>query len=234
MESIMTPSLLFDLICLVVVLLAAARFAKKGLLATVVECVGTLGSLIAAKIFSGWAALQIFESWFAAGLREKLILSIEQSGSVDLQSIVSNLAGFLPESMIQSVIEPIRGQLEAALATNSEVMADTLMTKLIQPLLVPVIVAILFFLSFILLRICVGVVVHMLTHVNGIPFVGAANKGLGFLAGSVVGILYLFLLLCAVWILVAVTGGQLPYLNNATLAHSFCYNIFVAINPFVA
>ncbi len=234
MESMMTPSLIFDLICLLVVLLAAAQFAKKGLLATLVECVGTLGSLIAAKIFSGWAAVQIFQSWFAEGLREKIVLSLEQSGSLDLQAIVSNLAGFLPESMIQSVVEPIRGQLEAALATNTEVMADTLMTKLIQPLLVPVIIAILFFLTFILLRIVVGVVVHMLTKVNGIPILGTANKGLGFLAGSAVGILYLFLLLCAVWIVVAVTGGQLPYLNNTTLAHSFCYNIFVAINPFTA
>ena len=55
------PSFLFDIICTVVWLLLAVRYARKGFLASVVQLAGSLFSLTGARAFSGWAAGQVFQ-----------------------------------------------------------------------------------------------------------------------------------------------------------------------------
>ena len=232
MESVVKPSLIFDLLCLVLVLVVASRHAHKGLLSTIVDGVGTLVSLAGAWLVSGWAAPQIFSQWFAPGLSAQVEGYLSQGGGVNLDSIIGEVAGFLPPSVVQSVIEPMRAQLEAAFAGGAEQMTQTLMDSVIGPLLQPIVTSVVFFLVFVALRMLVSILANMLTHVNGIPLIGAANKSLGFVAGLAVGLLYLFLTLCGIWLLISITGGQLPYLDDALLTGSIFYRIFGAINPF--
>ena len=63
------PSFLFDIICTVVWLLLAVRYARKGFLASVVQLAGSLLSLTGARVFSGWAAGQVFQNFFAGSFR---------------------------------------------------------------------------------------------------------------------------------------------------------------------
>ena len=63
------PSFIFDIICTVVWLLLAVRYARKGFLAAVVQLTGNLVSLFGARQFSGWAAGQVFEQVFANSFR---------------------------------------------------------------------------------------------------------------------------------------------------------------------
>lgn len=223
---------IFDLLCLAVLLVTACRYAKKGLLATIVEAVGTFASLLGARLISMWAAPQIFAQWFAPSLRVQVAEKLAQSGNWNLDALVADLTGFLPASIIQSVVEPVRSQLEIALNGNVESMTDALMTNLMEPLLVPIAMGVVFFLIFVVLRMVVGLLSRILTHVNGIPLIGTANKGLGLAAGAIVGLLYVFLVLCVLWMLIAITGGQMPYLNDALLTDSIFYRIFSAVNPF--
>ena len=232
MQAVHIPSLIFDLCCLALVLVVASRHAHKGMLATLVDGVGTLASLIGAWLVSGWAAPQIFTRWFAPGLSQQVSTQLGQGGALNLDHLIGEVAGFLPPSVVQAVIDPIRAQLEGAFSGSVEQMTQTLMDSVIGPLVQPIVTGVVFFLTFVALRMLVSILVNMLTHVNGIPLIGAANKGLGFLAGVAVGLLYLFLVLCAVWFLIAITGGQLPYLDDALLTGSIFYRIFGAINPF--
>ena len=62
------PSFIFDIICTVVWLLLAVRYARKGFLAAVVQLTGNLVSLFGARQFSGWAAGQVFEQVFCEQL----------------------------------------------------------------------------------------------------------------------------------------------------------------------
>lgn len=233
MEGTINPSIFFDFCCLVLVVVTAVRFARKGLLASIVECAGTLGSLLFARLFSGWAAPQIFQSWFAPGLYQKVAQQLASGGTANLDGLLAQFEGFLPESVVQSVLEPVHTELEQAFTVNLDVVADKLMHQLLEPLLIPIVMAVLFFLSFVLLRMVVSLLSGMLIHVNGIPLIGAANKSLGFVAGAAVGVLYLFLLLCALWVLINITGGRLPVLNDTLLTGSLLYRIFSAVNPFV-
>lgn len=233
MEGTINPSIFFDFCCLVLLIITAVRFAHKGLLSSIVECVGTLGSLLFAKLFASWAAPQIFQSWFAPGLYQKISQQLSSGGAINLDSLIAQFEGILPQSVVQSVLEPVRAELEQAFSVNLDGLADQLMHQFLEPLLIPIVMAVLFFLSFVLLRMVVSMLSGILIHVNGIPLIGAANQGLGFVAGAAVGVLYVFLLLCALWVLITITGGRLPVLNDTLLTGSLLYRIFSAVNPFI-
>ena len=53
------------------------------------------------------------------------------------------------------------------------------------------------------------------------------------LSGALAGLADVFLLLCVVWALMVITGGNLPGLNEAALGGSIYYTIFSQLNPFM-
>lgn len=65
------PSFIFDILCTVVWLVLAVRYARKGFLASVVQLTGSLISLFGARAFSGWAAGQVFERFLAGSFRTR-------------------------------------------------------------------------------------------------------------------------------------------------------------------
>ena len=108
------PSFIFDIICTVVWLLLAFRYARKGFLAGVVQLTGNLVSLFGARQFSGWAAGQVFERFFANSFRDQIAASISAGGAVSLSGIAEKYAGFLPASFRASIVEAT-GDLAGAL-----------------------------------------------------------------------------------------------------------------------
>ena len=55
----------------------------------------------------------------------------------------------------------------------------------------------------------------------------------GGVAGLVLGVVYVLLLLCAVWAVVVITSDGMPYFNTVTLQGSMFYQFFSRYNPFV-
>ena len=93
------PSFIFDILCTVVWLVLAVRYARKGFLASVVQLAGSLFSLTGARAFSSWAAGQVFQNFFAGSFRDQIAASITAGGVVDLSGIAEKYAGFcLPAS----------------------------------------------------------------------------------------------------------------------------------------
>ena len=91
----------------------------------------------------------------------------------------------------------------------------------------------LFFLCFAALRMVISLLVTVLGLVNRLPVLGAVNRGLGLAAGVAAGLADVFLLLCVVWALIVITGGNLPALNEQLLGGSIYYQTFSRINPFL-
>ncbi len=228
------PSFVFDMICVVLVLVLALRYARKGLLATLVGLVGNLASMIGANLFANWAAPWLFTNLMAAGFREKIAATLAESGSVDLAALAQQYAGFLPDSFRQSVVESVSGALAGSLQSNAAQMAGALVTEVIQPLITPVLSIVLFFVAFALCRMVVSLLGTVMGLVNRIPVLGTVNRGLGFVGGFMAGAVDLFLVLCVVWALIVVTGGSLPLLNDQVLASSWFYQLFSRLNPFAA
>ena len=227
------PSFLFDIICTVVWLLLAVRYARKGFLASVVQLAGSLFSLTGARAFSGWAAGQVFQNFFAGSFRDQIAASITAGGVVDLSGIAQRYAGFLPESFRASIVEACERSVSAVLSDNAVVLADVIVQKVLAPLLTPVISLVLFFVAFALLRMLVSLLVTVLGLVNKLPVVGTVNRWLGWTAGGIASLLDIYLVLCMLWALIVITGGNLTVLNDTVMSSSLYYKVFNVFNPFL-
>lgn len=138
------PSFLFDIVCTVVWLLLAVRYARKGFLASSVQLGGNVFSLVGARVFSGWAAAEVFQRFLAGSFRTQIAESISAGGVVDLTGIADKYAGFLPESFRASIVETCERSISAVLSDNAVVLADAIVQKVLAPLLTPVISVVLF------------------------------------------------------------------------------------------
>ena len=223
------PSFLFDIVCTVVWLLLAVRYARKGFLAASVQLGGNVFSLVGARVFSGWAAVEVFQRFLAGSFRTQIAESISAGGVVDLTGIADKYAGFLPESFRASIVEACERSISAVLSDNAVVLADVIVQKVLAPLLTPVISVVLFFVTFALLRMLVTV----LGLVNRLPVIGTVNRWLGWLTGCIASTMDIYLVLCVVWAIIVITGGNLTVLNDTVMSSSLYYKAFNLFNPFL-
>ena len=227
------PSFLFDIVCTVVWLMLAIRYARKGFLASAVQLTGNLLSLCGARVFSGWAAGAVFQRFLAGSFRTQIAANIAAGGAVDLTGIADKYAGFLPQSFRDSIVEACQRSISAVLSDNAVVLADAIVQKVLAPLLTPVISLVLFFLAFALLRMLVSMLVTVLGLVNRLPVIGAVNRWLGWTVGGIASLVDIYLVLCVVWAVIVITGGNLTVLNDTVMSSSLYYKVFNLFNPFL-
>mgnify|MGYP004418020275 CR=1 FL=1 len=130
------------------------------------------------------------------------------------------------------------------------VLADSIVENVLQPLLTPVITLVLFFLFYALLRLLVSMLVTVLGLVNKLPVIGTVNRffslavlghtvahhqndPLGWLVGGATALLDIYLVLCILWGIIVITGGNLNVLNDTVMSSSLYYKIFNLFNPFL-
>jgi len=190
------PSFLFDILCTVVWLVLMVRYARKGFLASIVQLSGNLISLLGARQCSAACAGWVFENLLAGGFRTQIAAHLSEDGVVNLSGIAQQYAGFLPESFRASIVAACERSINAVLADNAVVLADTIVEKVLQPLLTPVIMLVLFFVFYAVLRLLVSMLVTVLGLVNKLPVIGTVNRGLGWLTGGMTAMLDLYLVLC--------------------------------------
>ncbi len=229
----MNPSFVFDIICTAVWLGLLVYYARKGFLAAAVQSGGSLLSLAGAHELASWGSGAVFDRFFATGIRESVAASVAAGGAADLGMIAERYAGFLPESIRRPLVAACEQALDGLLTDNALVIADTIVQQVIRPLLTPVFSVVLFFICFALLRMLISLLVTVLGIVNRLPVIGTVNRWLGLAVGGLASMVDIFLLLCVVWALIVITGGNLPVLNEAALGGSFYYRIFSLINPFM-
>lgn len=218
----------FDLILLAILLLVAMRYAGKGFAAALVQFAGNLASLLGASIFSQNIAPVLFTNFFENNFTTSIEKTLADGGQVQLDQLVEKYAGFLPDEIQQSIIQSAGGVLTG----NAPELAEQVVSQVIAPLLTPIIAIVVFFVAFALCKVIVGFVVAVLTNFNRIPILGGVNKLLGFGMGLLAGVVDLYLILCAVWAIIVVTGGSIPWLNQQVLGDSVGFALFGQFNPF--
>ena len=218
----------FDLILLAILLLVAMRYAGKGFAAALVQFAGNLASLLGASIFSQNIAPVLFTNFFENNFTTSIEKTLADGGQVQLDQLVEHYAGFLPDEIQQSIIQSAGGVLTG----NAPELAEQVVSQVIAPLLTPIIAIVVFFVAFALCKVIVGFVVAVLTNFNRIPILGSVNKLLGFGMGLLAGVVDLYLILCAVWAIIVVTGGSIPWLNQQVLGDSVGFTLFGQFNPF--
>lgn len=224
----MNAAIVFDLVMLALLLVVAFAYARRGFAAGLVQFVGNLASLIGALVLSHQASPLLFEKFFQNGFVTSIQNTLTAEGTVNIQSTIEKYAGFLPESIKESLTASASGLLDS----GAPDMAVKLVDEVIAPLLTPIIAIVLFFVAFALCRLLVGLLVAVLTNVNRIPVMGSVNRFFGFLMGLLAGVVDLYLVLCAVWAVIVITGGSIGFLNDQALAGSITYSLFGRFNPF--
>lgn len=224
----MNAAIVFDLVMLALLLVVAFAYARRGFAAGLVQFVGNLASLIGALVLSHQASPLLFEKFFQNGFVTSIQNTLTAEGTVNIQSTIEKYAGFLPESIKESLTASASGLLDS----GAPDLAVKLVDEVIAPLLTPIIAIVLFFVAFALCRLLVGLLVAVLTNVNRIPVMGSVNRFFGFLMGLLAGVVDLYLVLCAVWAVIVITGGSIGFLNDQALAGSITYSLFGRFNPF--
>ena len=176
---------------------------------------------------------EVFQRFLAGSFRTQIAESISAGGVVDLTGIADKYAGFLPESFRASIVETCERSISAVLSDNAVVLADAIVQKVLAPLLTPVISVVLFFVAFALLRMLVSMLVTVLGLVNRLPVIGTVNRWLGWLTGCIASTMDIYLVLCVVWAIIVITGGNLTVLNDTVMSSSLYYKAFNLFNPFL-
>lgn len=186
----MTVSIVFDIVCVAIIVICALYFASKGLLAGLLSLASTLISLAVA--FFGGRALspKVFEWLFRDRLIENTYSAIEEHAVSNIRDLLGEVVGFLPDF----VKEPIIDQFGDFTIFDSYGFAARVVDEVIAPIVIPIITVILIILIFVLLRLLFNILIKLLRGVNRVPVLGAANRIMGGVAGLLVGLLYVFLL----------------------------------------
>ena len=221
MQLLNVPGLILDLIFVALLLWAAVRGARQGLVAGILR----LGGSIAGIIGGVWAtrawALPIYRNYIGVAAGESLTKAMEQHSN-DLSAALQSLT-FLPQSVQQ--------MLENALQTAADDAVPQLVNAL-EPVILPLVQGLVFILVCLAVRLVVRLLAALLRHLNDIPLLGEVNKALGFAFGFVTGILDCWLLSVGLWLAAAVTNGSVPVLTPAVLEASFAYRLLAHVNPF--
>ena len=130
-------------------------------------------------------------------------------------------------------MEACERSISAVLNDNAALLADVIVQKVLAPLLTPVISLVLFFVAFALLRMLVSLLVTVLGLVNRLPVIGTVNRGLGYTVGALASLVDIYLVLCVVWAIIVITGGNLTVLNDTVMSSSLYYKAFNLFNPFL-
>ena len=226
------PSFIFDILCTVVWLVLAVRYARKGFLASVVQLTGSLISCSVPEPFQAGQPGRC-SSASSPKLPGPDRCQYRRRGSRQSGCIAQRYAGFLPEAFRASIVDACERSISAVLNDNAVVLADTIVQKVLAPLLTPVISLVLFFVAFALLRMLVSLLVTVLGLVNKLPVIGAVNHWLGWGVGGIASLVDIYLVLCVVWALIVITGGNLTMLNDTVMSGSLYYKVFNVFNPFV-
>ena len=226
----MNIAMIFDLVMLVILISVTISYVRRGFAAGLVRFVGNLVSLLGAVFLSREAAPFVFQRFFENSFVERVEATLSLQSKVNVGEIVEMYAGFLPEGLKNSLT--VGGEELLGHVGSAPELAVRLVQEVIAPLLTPVIAIVVFFVAFALCRMLVSFVVTVLTNLNRIPLLGGVNKLLGFVMGLLAGSVDLYLVLSGVWALIAITGGAIPFLNDAVLDSSIAYTLFESINPF--
>ena len=78
-----------------------------------------------------------------------------------------------------------------------------------------------------------SMLVTVLGLVNRLPVIGTVNRWLGWVTGCVASTMDIYLMLCVVWAVIVITGGNLTVLNDTVMSSSIYYKLFNLFNPFL-
>lgn len=218
-------SILLDIAALLLVVICSVIYARKGLLSGIVVLLGTAAAIILATAVADQLSPAVFENFFRSSLEQRTVEAISQQSVANIDELLRSVLGFLPENTISAIVEGITANLDFSAGD----IAHQIVEQVIAPLVIPIISVVVFFVVFAVVKVVVRLLASALTGMNKMPVLGGVNQALGAVMGLLIGLLYVFLLLCIIWAVGAAYGGTLV---EETFSTSILYNVTSGLNIF--
>ena len=200
MKDIFTPSLIWDLALIALILFVVIRSVGRGFVSSFIHLLGLAASCIVAALLSGRAAAWVYDGFLA----EKLQTAVSDALQQKLQTFVELLDRIDPtNTIITSAGDDLR------------------------PVMVALLTMVAFLIIFLLAMVIVKALAKLTRNVNRVPVVGGVNRLLGGVLGAAEAFLLCYLIGMAVTVLITFSENGWSWLNTAVVQKSTLLNWFV-------
>lgn len=213
--------LLYDLLFVVVLFLAASSGWRRGFVSSLTLLIGSVAGIFGAVFVARSAGPVIYNEYVGASIAEKVSAALAESGG-DAAAAVQGLT-FLPQSIRDTLVN-----------TMTEITGEATphVIEVLEPIILPLIQVLLFLVVCIVVRWLFRALAWALRGCNAIPLVGSLNRVLGLALGLVSGALNCWLLSLGLWLAGMLANGQVEILRGSVLGQSFIYSLLSGLNPF--
>ncbi len=232
MAFIQSPAFWFDIICIAIFISFCARYVHLGFLSAFVQIIGTAASLVGAHFFATVADTPVYNIFFSKSLTLKVENLVLESGEHGLEALSQTLLGIFPESVLSLWEGSLINTSSTSLVGDTEAIAQAIMESAVAPIVTQVLFMVLFFCGFIILRVLFYLLAKALRVANYIPVLGSINRVLGWLFGTIGGLIDLYLGFCVLWVFILLSDNTMPVINTTDLANSYLFTLFQMYNPF--
>lgn len=218
-----------DIAIVVVVILFAARGARKGFIKSCVDFIGGFAAMIGAGILSMPVAKWVYYTFFHDALLEKIssaVTGMEVGDAVHMvfsefpDVIVRGLASFgITES-------DVAGRVEGGATSIAEGIAEQM-----SPLLIGFVRVFAMLVLFILLLVVIRALATMLTGVFRLPVLRSANQLLGTVFGILMSVVAIWVALACVQALLPLFSAEWQQRITELTSNSVLYKLLYEFNP---
>ena len=200
MKDIFTPSLIWDLILIAVILFVMIRSVGRGFVSSFIHLLGLAASCIVAALLSGKAAAWLYDGYLAERLQNAVSDTLRQK----LMTFAELLERIDPTDTITAAAGDVLRTVAVAFLTM-----------------------VAFLIIFLLAMLIVQALAKLTRNVNRVPVVGGVNRVLGGVLGAAEAFLICYLIGMTATVLITLSENQWSWLNTAVVQKSTLLNWFV-------
>ena len=200
MRDIFTPSLIWDLALIAVILFVMIRSVGRGFVSSFIRLLGLAAACIVAALLSGKAAAWLYDGYLA----ERLQTAVSDTLRQKLQTFAELLDRIDPT-------DTITGAAGDALRT----------------VMVALLTMVAFLIIFLVAMVIVRALAKLTRNVNRVPVVGGVNRVLGGVLGAAEAFPLCYLIGMVAAVLITFSENEWSWLNTAVVQKSTILNWFV-------
>ncbi|MBQ3137103.1 MAG: CvpA family protein [Clostridia bacterium] len=214
-----------DIIIIAVFVVTVIVSYKKGFFRSLFDLIGTLVSIIAARIVSSALATQGFDMFIRQPAKTTLTNTLGTAGTTDYGAQVESAINSIPDSF-SGIMNLIGIDKQAILekVSASELAQGNLVDNIMENIVTPVGTAIIQFVLFVILAVVFTVVLKIAVRlldfiIKKLPVVKSLNKGLGIVIGVIRGLLTVIIVSMLIGTVVSFIGNEeiIDAVNNSVI-----------------
>lgn len=182
-------SLIYDFLCVAIVVISTIKGAKDGFAKTAIMTLGVVAAVVAAVVISSVCTAFIYSAVIEPAVVSGITGSIGEATSVEsvTEALTKAIDGLPQISRLFFDFEGVAEGLIEASGLDAQKIAEAATENIVRPVVEPIISSLIFVVSVILLIAVVSVVANGSKVVNDVPVIGSVNSFFGGTAGIVSG-----------------------------------------------